>query len=68
MEITVNLLEVASELANQIVHSRFLDDESFIYKEVANGDTVYTDHAQSLFNEWYDYYYDFLWDLKTDEL
>ena len=66
MEITINLLEAASELANLIVHERFLDDESFIYHKEENGDTIYTDHAQSLFNEMYDYYYDFLLNLKTN--
>jgi len=66
MEIKINLLEVASELANQIVHARFLDDESFIYNDLSNGDRIYTDHAQSLFNEWYDYYYNFLLNFKTN--
>lgn len=66
MEITINLLEVASELANQIVHAEFNDDEREIYTVTNNDETIYTEDAQETFNEWYDYYYDFLLNLKTN--
>lgn len=66
MEITINLLEAASELADKIVHARFLDDESLIFEQDCEETLIYTNHAQELFNEWYDYYYDFLLNLKTN--
>ena len=60
MDIKINLVEIASELANERVHDEFASQgESAIY--VDNGDhTGYTEEAQSCFNMWYDYYYDFV--------
>ena len=66
MEITVNLLEVASELAHEMVCARFDDDQSAIYVSVTDAISYYTDDAQDYFNEWYDHYYDFILNLKTN--
>jgi hypothetical protein len=55
MNITINKIELASELAN----NRVVDEmakESDIYSLHSNGDTFYTEEAQDLFNQWYDYY------------
>ena len=66
MDITINLLEVASELAHEIVCAKFEDDASAIYDNATDTITVYSEEAQELFNEWYDYYYNFLLNLKTN--
>ena len=66
MDITINLLEVASELAHEIVCAKFEDDASTIYDNATDTITVYSEEAQDLFNEWYDYYYNFLLNLKTN--
>ncbi len=52
--ITINSLELASELA----HQRLEQDPTLsqIYVNDTNAITYYTDEAQDLFNEWYDYY------------
>ena len=59
-KITINILEVASELAHEIVCANFEDDDTLIYEEPTGGVSTYTEDAQDLFNEWYDRYYDFL--------
>jgi hypothetical protein len=66
MDITINLLEVASELAHEIVCAKFEDDANVIYDNATDTITVYSEEAQDLFNEWYDYYYNFLLNLKTN--
>jgi hypothetical protein len=59
MIIDINILEVASDLAHEIVCARFLDDDNLIHVEDSEG-ICYTEEAQDLFNELYDYYYTFL--------
>ena len=59
-KITINILEVASELAHEIVCAKFENDDSLIYEEPTGSISTYTEDAQDLFNEWYDRYYDFL--------
>jgi len=66
MEININLLEAASELAHEIVCAKFEDDDSAIYESTTDTITNYSEEAQDLFNEWYDYYYDFLLRLKIN--
>lgn len=53
MNITINAMELASELAHDIVCAKFDDDDNLIYIEDADS-THYTDEAQEVFNEWYD--------------
>lgn len=67
MDITINILEVASELAHLVVCEQFNYDSVNIYESVTDAVTNYTDEAQELFNEWYDYYYDFLLDLSIKD-
>ena len=62
--ITINLLEAASELAHEVVCAKFEDDESAIYHSPTDTITLYTEKAQDLFNEWYDHYYELLNNLK----
>jgi len=59
MNISINILEVASELANIQVHET-LKEETDIYTWDNLESSRYTETAQEIFNEWYDYYYDFL--------
>ena len=60
MNININILEVASELAHELVCSRFEDDDNAIYEDITSDIITYTEKAQDLFNDWYDYYYTFL--------
>lgn len=66
MEITIDLLETASELAHEVVCAKFEDDDNDIYEVVTNTITSYTKEAQELFNEWYDHYYNLLLNLKIN--
>jgi hypothetical protein len=58
MNITINIVEVASELAGEII-SNIFDDDDKIYQEI-DGELSYTDNVQKIFDEWYDHYYNFL--------
>ena len=63
MEITINLIELSSELAEEMVNVKFNYEQNDIYVE-ENEEVKYTEQAQEIFNEWYDYYYDFLIERK----
>lgn len=54
MEITINALELASELAHERVVEG-ISEKHNIYVEEEEC-TVYTGEAQDIFNEWYDHY------------
>lgn len=62
MDIKVNLVELASELANDRTFEELTSEymgETEIYK--ADSDVVeYTEYAQKVFDSWFDYYYDFI--------
>jgi len=58
MEKLINVLELASELAEKRVNEDL--DEKEIYIEEENGDTRYSEAAQDLFNSYYDEYYEIL--------
>ena len=64
MNININILEVASELAHKKIEEHFEFEAKKIYEWVSDDESRYTEEAQELFNEWYDYYYDFLLKLK----
>ncbi len=63
MEITINVIELSCELAEEMVNVKFNYKEDDIYVE-ENEELKYTEQAQEIFNEWYDYYYDFLIERK----
>lgn len=44
--------EVISELVNDMIHERFLEDDIYVYDE--DGNSEYTDEAQEYFNEKFD--------------
>lgn len=66
MNININILEVASELAHKELERHFEFEANRIYEWVSDEESRYTEEAQDLFNEWYDHYYDFLIQLKED--
>ena len=53
--ITINKLELASELANLKLQSEWRDSIQIFEDETASV-TVYTEEAQDIFNEYYDNY------------
>jgi len=55
MEIKINAIELASELAHEMVCAKLQDDDNAIHMEDADG-IYYTEEAQDIFNEWYDHY------------
>jgi hypothetical protein len=63
MNVTVNILELASDLAHNELETLFNEEAVVIYKE--DEDTfVYTDEAQEVFNELYDKYYTIIDQMK----
>ena len=56
MNVTINIVELASELASYELEETWTDTIE-IYKEDENGDTYYTDQAQEIFNDLYDKFY-----------
>jgi hypothetical protein len=71
MDIKINILEAASELADRdLVISYGNEGGKNIFP---NGllrnledELSYTEEAQDYFNARYDFWYDFLWNLKTE--
>lgn len=68
MDIKINLVELASELAADRTHEELTLEymtERDIYKQ--DSDVIeYTEYAQKVFDGWYDYYYDFISKYKID--
>jgi hypothetical protein len=61
MNITINVLEVASDLANldlQEIWSELYPTQSYMIEE--DGTTRYTEEAQDIFNDYYDFYFTLL--------
>lgn len=74
MNITINIVEVSTELADLAVRREICDNESLdknsedwekVYKE-ENKIISYTEEAQDVFNRWYDYYFDIIINLSED--
>ena len=66
MEIKIDLVEVASLLAHEIVCAKFEDDDDYMYEVITDTMTSYTKEVQDVFDEWYDYYYELLNNLKIN--
>lgn len=66
MQITINIVEVASELAHKELERRFDYIQEMIYVAPTDDVTHYTEDAQHLFNNLYDEFYVFLWSLKEE--
>ena len=57
MNVTINILELASELAAIELENNWCDSIK-IYEDDEDGEcTIYTDEAQDIFNDLYDKYY-----------
>lgn len=63
MEIKINILELACELAHRDL-VRTVENESDLFEDPTDGVTNYTEDAQEKFNDLYDYYYSIIEDLK----
>lgn len=60
--ITINAIELASNLAHERVLENFLtspeeDMRNLIFVEEGSDSTIYSSQAQEVFNEWFDIYY-----------
>jgi hypothetical protein len=72
MDIRINILEVASELADRDLMISYGDTSgrnifpNGILLDMGD-ETSYTDEAQDYFNERYDFWWDFLYALKVSE-
>lgn len=70
MEIRINIVEVASELAHDAMVKDAFNEEIIIgsqdevYVSIDEDELVYTDVCQEIFDKYYDYYYDRLLKLK----
>jgi hypothetical protein len=66
MDIKINLVELATELAAAEVFEEFCSyGPASIYQETEEG-TEYTADAQRSFDNWYDYFYDMINKYKID--
>jgi hypothetical protein len=59
MEVLINVLELASELAERDLVIEY-GGKTEIYKSEVDGVTTYTDEMQDKFNDLYDDYYEFI--------
>ena len=63
MQVQINIVEVASDLAALDLENHYRDECSIdgeLYVEDKNGDTRWNNKAQDVFNMLYDSYYDLL--------
>lgn len=73
MNIKINIIEVASDLADRDLVTAFhteggsLRFPKGIDVEREEGITEYTEEAQDFFNERYDYWWDYLYDQKVGD-
>jgi hypothetical protein len=67
MELRINIVEAAAEIAETLTSAAF-DDINDVFTKDGNGDTVYTDKAQNIFNAEYDDIFTKLIDAKSQEL
>jgi hypothetical protein len=64
MDITINIVELASELASEDLYDNWRDSIK-IYED--DGDCLtYTDEAQDIFNDLYDKYYSIIEKTKSN--
>lgn len=76
MNITINIIEVATELAHKklMEYSNNLNETDYKFEfpngvEIEDEDEVrYTEEGQGVFDQLYDEYYDFLWSLKEEKI
>jgi len=61
MNIKINIIEAASELAQNELESFY---QGQIYIDDNDIESIYTEEAQNVFNELYDKYFNILYDLQ----
>ena len=61
MNVRINIVELASELAHKKVKRKMERMEITLYQTGEDGDTKYTEKAQGEFNDWYDYYHNLIY-------
>jgi hypothetical protein len=62
--ITINIVELASELADLELENNWMDSIK-VWVEEENGDLRYTEEAQDIFNDLYDKYYSMIENAKA---
>jgi hypothetical protein len=65
MNVKINIVELASELADLDLENNWMDSIK-VWIEDENEDLVYTEEAQDIFNDLYDKYYGLIDRLKID--
>ena len=62
--ITINIVELASELADLELENNWMDSIK-VWVEEENGDLRYTEEVQDIFNDLYDKYYSMIENAKA---
>lgn len=65
MNVTINIVELASELASIELENNWTDS-IVIYIDDNEVESIYTDEAQDIFNDLYDKYYTMIDNIKID--
>ena len=65
MNVTINILELASELAQKELENSWTESIQ-IYKDEESDILEYTEEAQDIFNGLYDHYYSFIENFKIN--
>jgi hypothetical protein len=63
--VTINIIELASELANMELENNWMDSIK-VWVEDDDGDLAYTEEAQDIFNDLYDKYYSVIENTKIN--
>ena len=66
MNVTINIVELSSELATDKLFDNWSESIK-IYKNDEANTLEYTEEAQDIFNELYDYYYSMIERLSTNQ-
>lgn len=65
--VTINKLELASELAHRMLVIEWDDRSESIYEDDTASVTVYTENAQDIFNDYYDMFLTIIEDTSYDK-
>ena len=66
MNVTINIVELASELADKDLEGHFGQNRWTSIDDTNEDTLIYTEEAQDLFNEYYDYYYSVIENFKIN--
>ena len=66
MIITINAVEIATILAETKIEDLLLGDYDDVIEQNNDGEPIYTEIGQSMFNEYYDEFFDTLIDNQHD--